>query len=331
MILADKIIALRKKSGWSQEALAEKLGVSRQSVSKWEGALAIPDLDKVVKLSRIFGVSTDYFLKDELEEEEFIQESSDGDDALRRVSIEEANAFLWIKSITAKQIAFATFLCILSPIVLFLLGAASETQLLPITENMALGIGLVVMTAMVIPAVAIYITCGMKTARFEFLESESIETAYGVSGMVKERKNKYKDIYTQYNVLGTCLCIASVIPLFIGVFLPEGAYYEFYLMVALALLMLLVGIGVAFFIIANINWASMQKLLEEGDYTKQKKAISKGTGAVAAGFWLLVVALYLAYSFYTDDWKNSWIVWPVAGVVFAAMMVMLDGFWKKKA
>ena len=69
MILADKIVSLRKKAGWSQEDLAEKLGVTRQSVSKWEGAQSVPDMDKVVMMSRLFGVSTDFLLKDELEEE----------------------------------------------------------------------------------------------------------------------------------------------------------------------------------------------------------------------------------------------------------------------
>ena len=54
MILADKIIALRKKNGWSQEDLAEKLGVSRQSISKWEGAQSIPDMNKILKLSEVF-------------------------------------------------------------------------------------------------------------------------------------------------------------------------------------------------------------------------------------------------------------------------------------
>lgn len=71
MILADKIINLRKKNGWSQEELAEKLGVSRQSISKYESAQSIPDLDKILKLSEIFGVTTDYLIKDELEEEEY--------------------------------------------------------------------------------------------------------------------------------------------------------------------------------------------------------------------------------------------------------------------
>ena len=70
MIFADKLIALRKKAGWSQEELAQQLNVSRQSVSKWEGAQSVPDMDKVVQMSRLFGVTTDFLLKDELSEED---------------------------------------------------------------------------------------------------------------------------------------------------------------------------------------------------------------------------------------------------------------------
>ena len=77
MILADKIIKLRKKFGWSQEELAEKMNVSRQSISKWESARSIPDLNKILMLSEIFGVSTDYLVKDEIEEDEEINEDVD--------------------------------------------------------------------------------------------------------------------------------------------------------------------------------------------------------------------------------------------------------------
>ena len=59
---------LRKKQGWSQEELAAKLEVSRQSVSKWESAASVPELDKIIRLSEIFGVSTDYLLKDETQD-----------------------------------------------------------------------------------------------------------------------------------------------------------------------------------------------------------------------------------------------------------------------
>ena len=69
MILAEKITEARKKNGWSQEEMAEKLSVSRQAVSKWESAQSTPDLQKVLRLAEIFGVSTDYLLKDELKSE----------------------------------------------------------------------------------------------------------------------------------------------------------------------------------------------------------------------------------------------------------------------
>ena len=63
MKLGQKIADLRKKSGLSQEALAEKMNVSRQAVSKWESNQSIPDIKKIVDLSELFGVTTDYLLK----------------------------------------------------------------------------------------------------------------------------------------------------------------------------------------------------------------------------------------------------------------------------
>ena len=69
MILADKITEERKKNGWSQEELANQLGVSRQAVSKWESAGAVPDLQRILQMSELFGASTDYLLKDEMKAE----------------------------------------------------------------------------------------------------------------------------------------------------------------------------------------------------------------------------------------------------------------------
>ena len=97
MILADKIITLRKKNGWSQEELAEKVGVSRQAISKWESAQSVPDLDKILRMSEIFGVTTDFLLKDEMEEETsgVIEEDfGENAEADRFVDLNEANAFM---------------------------------------------------------------------------------------------------------------------------------------------------------------------------------------------------------------------------------------------
>ena len=64
MTLGEKIFRLRTEQGLSQETFGEKLGVSRQSVSKWETDQSVPELDKIVMISEFFGVSTDYLLKD---------------------------------------------------------------------------------------------------------------------------------------------------------------------------------------------------------------------------------------------------------------------------
>lgn len=63
MTIADRILELRKIKGISQEELADKIGVSRQAVSKWESEQSIPDLDKIIILSEFFEVSTDFLLK----------------------------------------------------------------------------------------------------------------------------------------------------------------------------------------------------------------------------------------------------------------------------
>ena len=63
MTIADRILTLRKSKGMSQEELADAVGVSRQAVSKWESEQATPDLEKVVIMSDIFDVTTDYLLK----------------------------------------------------------------------------------------------------------------------------------------------------------------------------------------------------------------------------------------------------------------------------
>ena len=101
MILADKLIRLRKKNGWSQEELAEKMNVSRQAVLKWEGAQTIPDLEKILMLGELFGVTTDYLLKDEIENEDY----TDGitNPGVRKITLAEANEYLELRKSAANQ------------------------------------------------------------------------------------------------------------------------------------------------------------------------------------------------------------------------------------
>ncbi len=332
MIFADKLILLRKKSGWSQEELAEQMNVTRQSVSKWEGAQAVPDLEKMLRLSELFGVSTDYLLKDNIEELEGALPTTEVS-PLRRVSMEEASAFLEVKAATARPVAYATFVCILSPICLLILGAISEMPGSGLSENAAAGIGMVVLLAMIAAAVAVFISCGSKTSPYEYLEREIFETEYGVTGMVKERKEQLKNAHTRNNIIGTCLCILSVVPLFAGaaVFGEENEYLS---ALMLSLLLLLVGVGVVFFVRTGIPWGSCQMLLQEGDYTGTKKRRRRVTGPFTIVYWLAVTAVFLAYLFASKGLgsaKNFVIplIWAVAGVLYPALLTVINVLVKK--
>ena len=326
MIFADKLILLRKKAGWSQEELADQMNVTRQSVSKWEGAQSIPDLEKMIRLSELFGVSTDYLLKDEIEEAEHTTPSNDAP-SLRRVSMEEANAFLSVKQRTAKTIASAAFLCILSPVALLILGAISESTAGVLGEDIAGGIGMIVLIVLIAIAAAIFIASGSKTAPFAYLEKEQFETQYGVSGMVKERKAQYKDLHTKYTIAGAGLCIAALIPLFMGAIID--ADNDLLLTIMLSLSFFIAGLGVICFIRTGIIWASYEKLLQEGEYSKESKGESAFSSAVYRAYWLIATAAYLSYGLSTNHWRQSWIIWVVAGVLFPAVIAITKAIEKK--
>ena len=324
MILADKIMTLRKKAGWSQEELAARLNVSRQSVSKWEGAQSIPDMDKVVQMSRLFGVTTDFLLKDELEIEEHTQSEPMDEPPLRRVTMEEASAYLALRRAAAPRMALATFLCIISPVALLMLAAMSEMSRFGISENAASGIGLCVLLVLVAIGVALFLTCSARVRDFAFLEEEPFETEYGVSGMVKERMQDFAGTYSRLNIVGTVLCILSAVPLFVSMCIETA---DVVYVAAVCLLLIIAGIGCVAFTYGGTIHASMERLLEEGDYTRQQKSRRGVKGAISTIYWLLVTAIFMWYTFGPSgngQARYSWFIWAIAGVLYAAVMLVVS-------
>lgn len=227
MILAEKIAYLRKQKDWSQEELADQLEISRQSVSKWESAASIPELDKIIRMSSIFGVSTDFLLKDEYDTGA-INDGGQGEEPVeveqyvKTLSLEEANTYLETVHRTCTPIAVGVMLCVLSPICLMLLGGWSEYGPVSVTENMAGGLGTVILLLKVAAAVALFIVNGMKLAPYEYLEEENICLQYGVSGIVERQRDNFRQKYQKNLVLGVVLCILSVVPLMIAAGLGVG-------------------------------------------------------------------------------------------------------------
>ena len=315
MILADKIIENRKKNGWSQEELADRLGVSRQSVSKWESTQAVPDMKKIVQLSEVFGVSIDYLMKDEIETATRTETPVDDgiEEAVQKVSMEEANAFLTHCESASKRVSTGVMLCILSPVLLILTGGLSERDSLPVDEYTAGILGLVILLSMVAAAVAMFLMEGMRGKPYEYLERVNIDTEYGVNGMVKERRNTYAERHSRLLILGIMLCVISAIPMFL---LQITRYTSARLLpvIGVCILLIMVAIGVKLIVLTCMRQGGYDKLLEEGDYTRLGKKAGKYDGI----YWAIATAVYLAWSFIGGRWDFTWVVWPIAGVLYAA-------------
>lgn len=332
MDLAEKISTLRKQKGWSQEELAEQMDISRQSVSKWESRMSVPDLDKIIKLSTIFGVTTDYLLKnEEIGEIELVsaekaveRENGRGCEGTERIiSMKEAGEYLELVSNTAKKISFAILLFILSPITLLLLSGMSEYQAASIGENAAAGIGVAVLLLMVAAGVMILIFNGTKLSRYEYLEKENVLLEAGVREMVERCRDDFDGKFRRFTALGIGLCILGVVPLFGAVALDASELLYVY---SVCMILAFCACGVFLIVWAGSINGSYQKLLEEGDYTRDKKRLAGKCQGIGGAYWCIVTAAYLGISFLTKRWDISWLIWPCAGIIWAAIYALMSGF-----
>ncbi len=318
MILADKIINERKRNGWSQEELAEKLSVSRQSVSKWESAQSVPDLQRIIQMANLFGVSTDYLLREDMEDIPVSEELAEyvGSEATITITMEEANEFIEIRRETSTRLSGGVACCILSPILMLVLLAFPKAGSGAIPTKVALGIGLTVLMIMVAMAVYIFVMVGIRRSKYEFLEKEGFETAYGVTGKVKEMKKDYEGRYTYGMAIGVILCILSAIPIILSSLLDDAQN-----MVLISVAILLTFAAAGAYLIVNVSdiQSGYNILLQEGEYNILRKKRAKFFEKIAGVYWSSCCAIYLAYSFITMDWGRSWIIWPVAGVLYGVV------------
>lgn len=349
MKLSEKIGMLRKKAGFSQEELAEKLDISRQSVSKWELGDSVPELDKIVRMSELFGVTTDFLLKEEQEtaEPDHLFDSADGggqtesgfssegygfDEAAekekpdRLVSGEEACAYMETVKKASGWIASAVSLFILSPVLLIFLGGYAEYTG-GITEDFAGSIGVAALLLLVAVGAGICIMHGMQLSKWDFLEKELFQLEPGVKELVEAERKKREGVHRRNIAIGVVLCILGVIPIVLSQAFAAGDFVE---VVMLCLFFFMIAVGVHVLVRNGMEMDSHHKLLQDGNYSKEIKQTNKQFGEFPGIYWCTVTAIYLAWSFITRNWDFTWIVWPIAGVLFAAVWGILQSVVKKK-
>lgn len=325
-MLSEKIMDLRKQRGWSQEELASRLDVSRQSVSKWESAASVPDLDKIIRISEIFGVSTDFLLKDENEQKDLYEGSLSSvlyeehqQYFIKEITEEEANAYIQLVENASKKIAAGVSACIFSPVILLILMGLVKSSRLTMHEDSAAAAGVIALLLIIAAAASVFITWGLKLEKFEYIQTQPLALTERTEEAVRKKQNDFEPDYKRFITVGVMLCIVCAVPLFAAVMFHASDSMYFY---CTAVLLMMVAIGVFFLVWAGTIHEGYEKLLGEGDYSPEKKIEKKRNDNLSKVYWCTVTAVYLGVSFLTGRWDISWIIWPCAGVFFAAVCGM---------
>lgn len=322
MILADKIVKLRKQSAWSQEELAEKMNVSRQSVSKWESANSIPDLNKIIMLADIFDVTTDFLLKDEYEDCQPKNESKES--SATQISMEQALKYVEQKMAVSVLTTKGVLLCLCSVIPLFFFLAMAETNRLNLTGDMAAGLGVLSILIMVSIGISFFIKTNQYENDTAVIDNEPFELAYGVHSVFQEKLQKFRPQYNLRLSIAIFLFIVSFVPMMFTAMFFKGAGIT---LIMLIVLMLFIATGIYILSSVSARFEAYNNILR--DKTEKSKR-SQRAEKLAAFYWPLLTAIFLGWSLWTMNWAVTWIIWPVGAVLFAALVGLMELFDKEE-
>lgn len=322
MILAEKLYQLRNKSGLSQEELAEKLNVSRQSISKWESANSIPSMDKIVQLSRIYGVSTDYLLKDDMEQipGEVVADLGP-DNTIRELKLEEIRAYQKAAQLSKNRYALGVALCIWAVVPLLILLGISITSGDMLQEDTVGGLGTVLILVIVAAAVGIFVITSSGLQKYNYLNEEEFTLEYGAEDVLQKEMEELQPSYQKKNAAGVILCILSVVPLLLGIAFHAGDDFALY---GTAILLMMVGAAVFLFVSSGVEMGIYRRLLQIDDFAPAKKRAGRKLSVFSSVWWLVMTAVYLLWSFVTNEWEITWVIWPVGSILYAALYAILE-------
>lgn len=207
MNLSEKITELRKRAGLSQEELGAQIKVSRQAVSKWEMAQTTPDLNKIMAMSELFQVSTDFLLKSEydLSDLENLNENKESDSG-KMIDLESIQEYLEQIKKAAQNYVVAIFLFFISPLTGIVLSVYHEEYAV---------IGIIVQILILILIAVILVLTIWNMSKYRYLKENDAELAYGVRPHVQERKEQFNHRFLMGILVGIVCMIASVIPMVI--------------------------------------------------------------------------------------------------------------------
>ena len=228
---------------------------------------------------------------------------------------QDVERYLAVSRESGRQVAGGVTLILLGVIILMLLQSIADMGWL--VEKVAQAFGIGGLLLMVAIAVYMFIMAGVKTDKYENMETKFVNIDPYLRNRIKLQKDEYITAFGRSIATGVFLILLGVIVLVTVTILEVGGNFVPQLLVPGLLAM--VAIATALFITSGVKLGAYDKLLNEGDYSKRKKAEAVTMQPLSGLYWTLVLGGYLAWSFIGNAWAISWIVWPIAGVLFGAI------------
>ncbi|MEG1004166.1 permease prefix domain 1-containing protein [Clostridium sp.] len=260
-------------------------------------------------------------LINELDIDEPILNQTKVDSNYKTLSIEDTNNYLSDKKRTSFFISIGVCLCILGANILVLLSALSEDNVIlgGVSENVADAVMISPLFILLVPAIALFIYSGTYMDKYKFIEKGEFTTSSSTKSYLT---NEYANIKSRISlkvIVGVCLCVISPLFIIVGDAISENASVY-----GVVILLLLVSVAVFLFINSGSLNEGYKKLLQLDEYSVESRKNNRVIGVVASVYWPLVTAIYLFISFVFEIWAISWIIYPIAGILFGAFCTIYN-------
>lgn len=255
------------------------------------------------------------------------QEVKDLESETKHISMtdSEVERYLQVSKETSKQVALGVAIILLGVANLIFMNALAARGVMAEKVGQALGVGgLLLLIAL---AVYIFIMAGMKSEKYEMLETTTVKIDPYLHDRIAQMKEDYRPAFARSIAGGVALILLSVVGLVTVAILDIGG--EFAVMLMVVGLLVAVALAVGLFISAGTRMEAYDKLLNEGDYTRKQKAGNSFAEKISGPYWMLIVFIYLSWSFIGSAWGISWIIWPIAGVLYGLIAAVSASFSKQ--
>lgn len=244
-----------------------------------------------------------------------MQEESDEPEK-RIITIETARDFIQNRIRASYKVGIGVVLLIWSPLLLIILSNTENREFLGI-RNGGMALGLVVLLIMVALAVGLFIMSGVETGRYDLEKNGNFVLDHQAHSYVNIEEDRYRMVNAIKVTIGVVLCILSVVPLLILGMLEIG---DDILNIGVAVLLIIVSAAVYLFISAGMKQSAYSILLKKGEYSEQGRIITRKSEIIGSIYWPIILLLYLYWSFTSGNWGFTWIIWPLAALLFAAIV-----------